>query len=465
VYPRVKDCFVIRGAEGDQYIVDTKKFRIIPLRDSLFVDIILACNGSNNVSRIAKKFDVNIDDLMGFLDLFISEEIIKMLPIKKHREITVKLCSQQPWLREVHLDITNRCNLANFCRHCFRGEKLNIGKVVDGHMWIGLIKELSNFGVYNVAISGGEPMLEKSLPNILKSIVKEEMLLGAIFTNGTIWSKIVEEVVAIIIDKNISTTFYISLDGPNRELHDKNRGRGSFDKTVSFIKKMVSIREKTGASYKISVNSLISSENFRDLAAWYDYLLGLRIDRWRLTSGRLVGNLKDNHFLVVGGESLFDEYVGLIRKHIIDRQAGSEMLLNVESFFNTNMLVDKTAYIFSGENVMCDYKQNACSVEPNGNVQFCTSWNKSFGNVFDIGIEKIWQSKEMQVMKNNPIKNISECLDCDLLEFCGGGCRLVAKDINSKDKQSCERYKMFVERILPILSDYGVKFINDRSEI
>lgn len=70
------------------------------------------------------------------------------------------------------------------------------------------------------------------------------------------------------------------------------------------------------------------------------------------------------------------------------------MYVNVENLFSTKALKDKVMYIFDKNLNICDYKYNACSVDPKGNVQFCTGWqNIKYGNIFKENIEKIWLSK------------------------------------------------------------------------
>ena len=154
-------------------------------------------------------------------------------------------------------------------------------------------------------------------------------------------------------------------------------------------------------------------------------------------------------------------YLKLI-KYILDKYNNNEDLLyvNIENFFNGRMLETKKAYIFDENLCICDYKSQACSIDPHGNVQFCTGWqNMKYGNLFEKSISDVWYSPEMRKMKEFKIKEVKECQGCKYLKFCGGGCRLECEDIYAKDTEICESFKLFEEQIVPILKANGIEFV------
>lgn len=179
----------------------------------------------------------------------------------------------------------------------------------------------------------------------------------------------------------------------------------------------------------------------------------------RLTSGRIIGNLNENKYLIPAWEKLFAEYSKFIRYYLKKFQTGETTPeINLESFFTTNMLRKKVTYVFNDELPICDYKKNALSIEPSGDVQFCTSWDgQNFGNVFKDRVEKIWYSQKLQRLKTMKIKEITECIECELLSLCGGGCRLMANTITAKDLHACQKYKMFQQVILPTIRHLGIQ--------
>src|SRR3989344_4772927 len=464
MYPIISGSYAMRGTIQEPHLVNCREFSVTPLEDQALAAIIMDCDGQTSVRELASRYEISIDDLLAFLNKFESAGMIDFSPQQIRRRPFGALGQQPRGLRGVNIDITNRCNLARWCRHCFRGDKLNRSQDVQTADWLRVIEDLSAMGSYSVAFSGGEPTLRRDLPQLVECVLKHKMFFGALFTNGFVWSKNMDAILSMLAESGSKTTLYVSLDGPTAKLHDANRGPGAYQKTVAFIKRLVAFRERCDAKYRLTVNSQVTAENMHTLLSWYDDLKKLDIDRWLISSGRVTGRLAENTGLLPSWDELFVEYEKLICQHIADYRSGPTMLLNMESFFNTSMLNNGYALTFSPVISICDYKEQACSIEPNGDVQFCTSWgSRNFGNVFSTGIRDIWHSDSLQTLKQMKVGQITECQNCDLLQFCGGGCRLVPGDVTKKDPTSCERYRRFVDIILPLLQAAGISFYNERS--
>ena len=61
--------------------------------------------------------------------------------------------------------------------------------------------------------------------------------------------------------------------------------------------------------------------------------------------------------------------------------------------------------------------------------------------------------------KNMKISEITKCASCDLLQYCGGGCRLECQTLEDKDDNVCETFRVFKDKILPILQSLGIQFL------
>jgi len=120
-------------------------------------------------------------------------------------------------MNHILFPITYDCNLS--CRFCFeknRKEKVDIGACIRAL--------IANRGAARwVYISGGEPFLVKSLPEIC--IVLRRYFKIGVTTNGTIQRPEIAELVDRI---------GISLDG-DRDYHDAYRGPGVFDAAIAFF--------------------------------------------------------------------------------------------------------------------------------------------------------------------------------------------------------------------------------------
>lgn len=290
-----------------------------------------------------------------------------MIEFFAKRDIDVSIGIKEPWLREVHLDVTDHCNLK--CRHCFWGDNITCQENLPVGKWKNIISDLKKMGVGKVVVSGGEAFTRNDLLDIIKECYKNKIFVGAIFTNGTIRNDSVSNVVDYLVKSNLETSFYVSMDGYTEEQHDFIRGSGNFKKTLEFLKMLVQYRKENGGKYKILINSIIHKKNFNSLINWYDYLEKLGVDSWRFTTGRIEGSLQKNiDDIKISSVECFPQYIELT-KYAIDKYKNSEGInLNIENFFNTRYLDKGKVYLFSKNHSICDYKHNACSIDPYGNV-------------------------------------------------------------------------------------------------
>lgn len=62
-------------------------------------------------------------------------------------------------------------------------------------------------------------------------------------------------------------------------------------------------------------------------------------------------------------------------------------------------------------------------------------------------------------MKEYKIKEISECRNCKLLKYCGGGCRVLAKTLDAKDATICKHFEYFDKFIVPVLQKHNIEMV------
>lgn len=166
----------------------------------------------------------------------------------------------------VHLQLTRKCNLR--CYFCGQwGRKGFFAGGADADMrfedWRGVIDSLIKYreksGVSpDIVLWGGEPLMYPEFKEIVEILKDCQFQLGLI-TNGTLIDKYAE-----LIRDNFKTV-YISIDGP-REIHDRIRGKGTFDKIAANVKLL------HGGNAKIVFMSVISPENI-DIMPEIPYML------------------------------------------------------------------------------------------------------------------------------------------------------------------------------------------------
>ncbi|MEM1627527.1 MAG: radical SAM protein [Sulfolobaceae archaeon] len=127
------------------------------------------------------------------------------------------------------LFITTGCNLG--CLHCYVNAKNPLPDELTEEEFYKIIDELIKSGLLYLTITGGEPLIKKHL--VLK-IIKYASKYGIIIrlnTNGLLIDEEIAKEFSLIPNFHVS----ISLDGP-KEIHERIRGKGTFDKVVNNIK-------------------------------------------------------------------------------------------------------------------------------------------------------------------------------------------------------------------------------------
>ncbi len=153
----------------------------------------------------------------------------------------------------VQWHITERCNLR--CAHCYQGS--HSGEELD---YAGLLFVLEGikefFGAFDgranpnrakghLTVTGGEPFIRGDFLDLLQAFADNRSLFTfAILTNGSL----IEQATASRLKKLKPSFVQVSMEG-GQPTHDRIRGPGSFDQTVSAIRRLVEKNIRTFISF------------------------------------------------------------------------------------------------------------------------------------------------------------------------------------------------------------------------
>jgi len=131
-------------------------------------------------------------------------------------------------LREIHWEITNKCNLR--CKHCLpMSGHARPGELTTEEAMTAL-DTFRDAGASKVFFTGGEPFSRKDFPTLLERTVALGMQ-ASVITNATFLRSATLELV-----KRLQVQLGISLDGANETSNDAIRGQGSFRQAVEVLK-------------------------------------------------------------------------------------------------------------------------------------------------------------------------------------------------------------------------------------
>ena len=164
-----------------------------------------------------------------------------------------------------------------------------------------LIDEAVAIGFEEVFLTGGEPAL---LPDITDMLAFALLRMPVtLMTNGMLWqgARLARLESLSRMPESHNLTLQTSLDSGSPEIHDRNRGAGSWAKTVAGIRRL----QERGFRVRVAATTLAQSEH--DLEEWSSYLEGQGITSdYRLVRD-LVARGASNEGAVLTGEDIVPE--------------------------------------------------------------------------------------------------------------------------------------------------------------
>jgi len=164
-----------------------------------------------------------------------------------------------------------RCNLA--CAGC--GKIDYPDEILDKRLsYDDCMKAIDDCGAPVVSIAGGEPLIHKDMPKIVKGFINKKKFVY-LCTNALLLSRHIHE-----YTPSPYLTFSIHLDG-NRERHDASVCRqGVFDKCVEVIKEAVS------KGFRVTLNcTLFQGESAQEVAEFLDTSVELGVEGVTISPG------------------------------------------------------------------------------------------------------------------------------------------------------------------------------------
>src|SRR4030067_3163322 len=172
------------------------------------------------------------------------------------------------------IGLTNAC--PQRCTYCYN--KGRAGRVMDTATIKRVIKELKELGVFWLGLTGGEPLLNKDLLEILERPA-EDCAVKLFTTGSTLTPQLASD-----LKKAGLFSVSVSLDDWKEEEHDRARGTpGAFREAL----RAVEVFQKTGGLH-VGVSAVLSREMIvRDeVEALLLFLIGLGVDEAWLSEAK-----------------------------------------------------------------------------------------------------------------------------------------------------------------------------------
>lgn len=326
--------------------------------------------------------------------------------------------TNSPENAEIHF--THGCNLkCNLkCKHCFQGSSPRdfSSNQIDSSYWKNIFKELEFYNVYNIVISGGEPLFYPEFNSLFKEIVNYRLRLN-ILTNGVL---INDDIVDYLSLPNVSLT--ISMDGHNSETHDFLRGKGSFKRLIAAIEKL----KKCDANLTLSYT--IHHKNYNFIEDFIQFSIKLGIKSVGFLTIDPIGRALENKYLLFNSIQInsITENVNNLKikyKDKIEIEYTDPMALNAG---------DTKSDIIS-----CSAGTNRIAIDSKGFVYPCVmafgEEQFKLGNLNQDNLQNLWVSNDTFKLFRGfiNISNLPDCFNCVLKNHCSlKNCRLKNYKVN-----------------------------------
>lgn len=313
-------------------------------------------------------------------------------------------------LRMCVWEITLACCFS--CKYCgSSGGKARENELTTEEA-LSVADQLKELGCRRVSMIGGEVFMRKDWKQIVRRLTDQGVRVN-IITNGFLFR---DELIKDLKEANIES-ISVSLDGP-KEVHDKYRQEGSYDRAVKAIETLLS------AGIPVSVISTLNSENVNTLEEMYSLLRRYTIYAWQLQACSPMGNAANN-----GIDYRFDmqEVIDFVTSHMYEAPFAMGVADNIGYFTEAEGSIrgnlSGKAY-FRG----CSAGLTSIGIDSIGNVRGCESmYDEHFneGNIRKESLRTIWEDPDRFAYNREFTKDklTGKCAECELGEYCGGGCR------------------------------------------
>ena len=287
--------------------------------------------------------------------------------------------------------VTYRCNFrCSFCGYWKtanrREEELTVSEFALG------ARKLRRFGPMFISLAGGEPLIRKDLPEIVR--VVSAYHFPFITTNG--WLAKPETAKGLFQSGLMGAV--VSLDFADEKLHDQNRGReGAFRRAVDAVRYFVEAR--TDKIQKVNVTAVLLKENVD------------QIEKLVILAGKLGAEFTLQPYAHIKTNGQQDE---VITDHAITREVSGHLLglkRKYPHFKSSREYLRRYDEFFQGGIGGCQAGRLFFNIDDRGDIAKCVEdMENPVGNIKTIGIDQLRKALLQKQIEN-------------LCQACWYGCR------------------------------------------
>jgi len=339
-------------------------------------------------------------------------------------------------LEGLSIALTTRCNFS--CKYCFIEKTKPTDLPKD--KYFSLINEAVNdLGIIQVGLTGGEPLLIRDLPYLIEYASKLSCQV-TILTNGYLLTK---DYLHTLKDAGLYK-LSISFDSDSPEIFDYLTGvPNSYKVVLENISYATSIGMHVNAGVVLLKGINDSKSHFVNLT---NRLQKIGVKSIAYTNIFAFGKASNMKEYILEPEKLaeLNEIFNTSRASI--KNCHDNLDLNI--FHNCKNSIYKRDLYRAG---ICDIGTGMLHILPDGRITPCPSFpNLIIGYVGKEKLSHLWSNSDiLKKLRKFKSTDISECSNCQMHDWCNGGCRARAfydtGNMNSPDRWACAMYKNYIK--------------------
>jgi radical SAM enzyme (rSAM/lipoprotein system) len=270
------------------------------------------------------------------------------------------------------------------------------------------LKEMYKPNTITVAITGGEPILRKDLPECGRKL-RENGFRWGIVTNGYGYTP---EIHGSLLGAGMGS-LTLSLDGLEPTHNWLRANNKSFARAV---KALELITASTRLNY--DVVTCVNQKNIDELESLREFLISQNVKAWRLFTISPIGRAADNEILQLTPRQLKQlmEFIVHSRSDKSRDDKRMEVTFSCEAWLGDYELAARDTYFF------CRAGIQIASVLIDGSISACPNINRDFvqGNIYRDNFADVWNNR-FEIMRDRRWTKTGICLTCKDYKNCLGG--------------------------------------------
>jgi radical SAM protein with 4Fe4S-binding SPASM domain len=294
-------------------------------------------------------------------------------------------------------------------------------KIIDG---------LGECGVLRCSITGGEPLIRPDFWEIVDALIKNDILISTVYTNGFLLR---DDILEGFEERGLRPEFNMSFDGIG--CHDWMRG---IDGAETAVRRAFELCKDRG--FPTGAEMCLWKENAHTLSDSINYLASvgcrsIKVNPVGNTGAWLEGGYAEGHSLST--EETFELYYNYLDDFYRDLP---QMNVHLGGFFmgdgrdpDKYNLPAVHASKDPGKNCICGHARNTIYISPEGRALTCMAvssdedFSKEYPLIQEYGVKECLDSSKYMELINTRSETVlahnERCRDCSYKDMCLGGCR------------------------------------------